>query len=510
LVGNFTGTEDTVSGRIENGQNSPAPGSILKSLRSMAGYIAGLALPYAAIAISIRSPKLRHTPLALSFVVIAALGMYAGLGASLTAVIATALLFNYESISPAGQWSVGRDQLVQTMVILMVGLLLMALIESRRRAAEGMQRALHLLEEQADALRQAQQGSDSAAWTLDVRTGHTSWHPGGREIFGRPLEELSAMGSPTELVLEEDRPKITAAAKRTMANGEPFDVEFRVTWPNGEVHWLHASGVPVDSENQLWRGTTVDITRRKSAELMLIRAEKLAAAGRLASSIAHEINNPLAGVTNLVYLASSRATDPEQTGYLASAEEELRRLSEITSQTLRFHREQSAPVLADAGEVLAAVLALYQLRLRQSGIVVAFEREAPCCLTCHPTELRQVFSTLIRNASDAMPGGGSLRVRVRRRTEWRGGTAVVRVTIGDTGHGMPEEVRRRIYEPFYTTRGDVGTGLGLWVACGIIDRHGGSMHARSSVRPGASGTAFTLVLPLASSLAIAASSGSTP
>jgi signal transduction histidine kinase len=244
--------------------------------------------------------------------------------------------------------------------------------------------------------------------------------------------------------------------------------------------------------------------------LMLIRAEKLAAAGRLASSIAHEINNPLAGVTNLVYLASSRATDPEQTGYLASAEEELRRLSEITSQTLRFHREQSAPVLADAGEVLAAVLALYQLRLRQSGIVVAFEREAPCCLTCHPTELRQVFSTLIRNASDAMPGGGSLRVRVRRRTEWRGGTAVVRVTIGDTGHGMPEEVRRRIYEPFYTTRGDVGTGLGLWVACGIIDRHGGSMHARSSVRPGASGTAFTLVLPLASSLAIAASSGSTP
>jgi signal transduction histidine kinase len=318
------------------------------------------------------------------------------------------------------------------------------------------------------------------------------------------------MGTPTELVLEEDRPQIAAAAERTKANGEPFDVEFRVAWPNGEVHWLHANGVPVDKENQVWRGTTVDITRRKSAELKLIRAEKLAAAGRLASSMAHEINNPLAGVTNLVYLAKGRATDPEQTGYLASAEGELRRLSEITSQTLRFHREQSAPVLADAGEVLATVLAFYELRLGQSGIVVSFEREAGCCLTCHPTELRQVFSTLIRNAFDAMPGGGSLRVRVRRRTDWRAGVDAVRVTVGDTGHGMSEEVRRRIYEPFFTTRGEVGTGLGLWVASGIVDRHGGSMHVRSSVRPGANGTTFTVVLPLGSSPAIAASSGSTP
>jgi signal transduction histidine kinase len=116
-------------------------------------------------------------------------------------------------------------------------------------------------------------------------------------------------------------------------------------------------------------------------------------------------------------------------------------------------------------------------------------------LVCYAGEMRQVMANLIANATDAMPEGGVLRLRLRQGTDWRNGSPAARITIGDTGHGMCPETARRIFEPFYTTRGDTGTGLGLWVTAGIVEKHNGSLRARSTVQPGNSGTVFTLMLP---------------
>ena len=215
------------------------------------------------------------------------------------------------------------------------------IINQRYTALERLQAAMEVLREQKDILAQAQQASNSAAWSFDARTGHTQWYEGGAEIFGRPHSEITATGSPRGYIVEEDLAKLDEAAAHTVRTGAPFTVEFRVQWPNGEVHWLEARGTPMTYDRHLWRGATIDITQRKQAEVALLRSEKLAVAGRLATSIAHEINNPLEAVTNLCFLAQHAGNMTDAQGYLEMAERELNRMAQFTNQTLRFHRQQT-------------------------------------------------------------------------------------------------------------------------------------------------------------------------
>jgi signal transduction histidine kinase len=232
-----------------------------------------------------------------------------------------------------------------------------------------------------------------------------------------------------------------------------------VLWPNGEVHWLEARGVQLASNPTLWRGATVDITERKQAEAALIRSEKLAVAGRLAASIAHEINNPLEAVINLCYLAKMTAADQETRTYITMAEDELGRIAHITSQTLRFHRQQTAAVETDLGETVRSILSLYESGLVRAHVSVNFENEPTPPLVCFAGEMRQVLANMIANANDAMPNGGVLRLRLRPSKDLRTGSPAVRITVADTGHGMSAETRKRIYEPFYTTRATWEPGL---------------------------------------------------
>jgi PAS domain S-box-containing protein len=437
--------------------------------------------------------------LALNFSVIAAAETFFGPGTALVALMVSIVSFEYYLPPPTHPESAGIDMAVRTGVILLAGGLIALIIRRRREAERQLRSALATLQEQADALIQAQQASRSAAWTFNTATRHTRWYEGGAEIFGRPHEEITALGSPTGLVLEEDRPKIAAAALHTESTGEPFNVEFRVVWPNGEEHWLEARGAPIASKPGLWRGATIDVTARKQAQAALVRTEKLAAAGRLAASIAHEINNPLEAVINLCYLAKLTAENPETKSYIEMAEEELGRVAQITSQTLRFHRQQTAPAETDLGEMLRAIVSLYEGKLVQAGVAVSFECETAPPLFCYAGEIRQVLANLVANAIDAMPGGGTLRLRVRPATDWRSGASAVRVTVADTGTGMSAETQRRIYEPFYTTKEEVGTGLGMWVSAGIVEKHKGTLRVRSRVReaerPRASGSVFALLLP---------------
>jgi PAS domain S-box-containing protein len=474
---------------------SVAPNSLRSRLKSVAGYLCALAVPWLAAMATQRAPLLHSTPLALNFIAVGGIATLFSLGPAVVAVLVTTAVYNYWLVEPAGAFSLAHEQLLRTAVIMAVGFLLVTFGERCRLTLQRLQKTVASLEEQTAALAQAQQGSNSAAWTYDAKTDLTHWYPGGKPIFGRPFDELTAPGSPRNLVLAEDRELFTGAMQNTVATGTPFSVAFRVAWPNGEIHWLEASGVPVSSDNTLWRGVTMDITNRKQTEFALLRAEKLAAAGRLASCIAHELNNPLTAITNLVYLAKVTAENDDSRLYLVSAESELRRLAEISSQTLRFHKQSSDPAVSDMAEVLAELIEFYETRLTQARIAIQLETKGNCGLLCLPTELRQVLSTLMRNAMDAMANGGNLRVRVGPATDWRTGTPAIRITIADTGHGISPDVLRQLYEPFFTTKTDIGAGLGLWVAAGIVDRHNGSLHVRSTTQPAHSGTVFRLVVP---------------
>jgi signal transduction histidine kinase len=231
------------------------------------------------------------------------------------------------------------------------------------------------------------------------------------------------------------------------------------------------------------------------AQEALRRAEKLAVTGRLAASIAHEINNPLEAVTNLLYLIRSESSRENQERYLAEAERELARMTEITTHTLRFYREPNKPVKTAVASVLQSVLVLYQPRLTAAAIDVERETSVPeAAVLSSPGELRQIIANLIGNALDAMRNGGRLRIRIAG-AKTRDGNTGVRLTIGDTGSGIPAELLPGIFEPFVTTKGETGTGLGLWVAAEIVKRNGWTLAVRSSQRPGRRGTVFSLHMP---------------
>jgi signal transduction histidine kinase len=234
------------------------------------------------------------------------------------------------------------------------------------------------------------------------------------------------------------------------------------------------------------------------AQDALRRSEKLAVTGRLAASIAHEINNPLEAVTNLLFLMRSTEDSAQAHKYLAAADQELARVAEITRQTLRFYREPSHPVDTEVAAVLRSVLVLYHSRLTAAGVAVQLEIEAPnATILASPGELRQVIANIIGNAIDAMRHGGRLRVRV---SEDRNPNQLprLRLTIADTGTGIPEKLLPTIFEPFVTTKGETGTGLGLWVTGEILRRNRWNVRVRSRCGSGDTGTVFSITMPLTS------------
>jgi signal transduction histidine kinase len=232
------------------------------------------------------------------------------------------------------------------------------------------------------------------------------------------------------------------------------------------------------------------------AQEALRRSEKLAVTGRLAASIAHEINNPLEAVTNLLFLMRSSPDPSKFHAYLAQADQELARVAEITRHTLRFYREPSHPVDTEVAAVLRSVLVLYNSRLAGANVEVQIEVAAPfATILASPGELRQVIANIVGNAIDAMRHGGRLRIRVSEQSA-RGGFPRVRLSIADTGSGIPASLLPAIFEPFVTTKGETGTGLGLWVTGEIIRRNGWNIQVRSQCGPGQSGTAFSITMPL--------------
>jgi len=295
-------------------------------------------------------------------------------------------------------------------------------------------------------------------------------------------------------------PEMVRGAVGLAAQGQGMKTELALQRPNGETVTFAFSLTPVfgaDGKVQFIVPEARDISDLKRAQTALVQSEKLAAVGRLASSIAHEINNPLEAVTNLLYLARSAAVAPLTKEYLEQADGELRRISAIASQTLRFHRQASSPQAIQARELFASVLGIFDRRMKNLGVTVEASYCATCPVVCFDGDVRQVLNNLVGNALDSMTEGGRLLVRSHDSTEWKTKRKGMVLTVADTGCGMSRETTARIYEPFFTTKGDSGTGLGLWVSAEVVRRHKGSLQVRS--REGA-GTVFRLFLPYESQL----------
>ncbi len=241
-----------------------------------------------------------------------------------------------------------------------------------------------------------------------------------------------------------------------------------------------------------------DVTERIRTENVLRLNEKLAATGRLAATIAHEINNPLESVTNLLFLLQyHQALDDTARQYVATASSELARVVHITRQTLGFYRDTSSPVAVKLSSLLQDVLDLYSRKAENRNILITRQFEFDAVVHGFPGELRQIFSNLVANALEAVGRDGGVRVHLYRSHAWRRGEPEgVRVVIADSGPGIPAEHRTKLFEPFFTTKSEKGTGLGLWVARGIVQKHGGAIMVRSSTRPGRSGTVFSVFLPV--------------
>ena len=242
-----------------------------------------------------------------------------------------------------------------------------------------------------------------------------------------------------------------------------------------------------------------EITAQKQAEEALLLNERLAATGRMAHTIAHEINNPLEAITNLIYLAQHTEGVPAAAlEYLGSAADEVSRVSQISRQILSFHRETKDPVRVPVAELLEDVLALSARAASEKQVAVHVDLDRQLLVIGFPARLRQAFSNLIRNGIEAAPTGGMLRLRVARATFRFLGASVpaVRVSIADNGPGIPREIQSRVFEAFFTTKQQKGSGVGLWLTQAIVQEHGGRLQLRSSTRAGASGTVVSALLPV--------------
>lgn len=234
----------------------------------------------------------------------------------------------------------------------------------------------------------------------------------------------------------------------------------------------------------------------RMAEKAILQSEKLAVAGRLAASIAHEINNPLESVTNLLFLIGASTSLEESKLYSATAMGELARVTEIAIHTLKFFRQLSKPTTVYLTELVDSALVLYQARLVSSRVAVQKDYRACPPITAMAGELRQVIVNLVGNAVDAMRGGGTLNIRIDRAREYSNGSRPgMRLTIADSGSGIPPEIKNRLFEPFISSKGETGTGLGLWVSSEIVRKHGGTIKFKSSSLPSATGTVFSIFLP---------------
>jgi PAS domain S-box-containing protein len=363
-------------------------------------------------------------------------------------------------------------------------------ISSLEKLAAAKQRQLRRKDSELQAVIVA---SPAAIVLTDDQGRIREWNPAAEQMLGYIRDEVT--GQDPQLFIDHSRRR---ELDEKLDRGETFTgIELRMRTKDDRRLYVSASGAPVYDGNAELSGhmwVLLDITERKRAEETLRKSEKLASAGRMAAVIAHEINNPLEAITNLLYLLGTEKLSDQARGFLQLADSELKRVVHIARQTLGFYRESNKPQQIQLADVFDQVAEVYTHKMRKRNIELARDFQSRGEILAHPGEVRQLFTNLVSNAIEA--DATQLRVRVSPYREWkppyRWGSLL---TFMDNGKGISAEAMRHIFEPFYTTKGEKGTGLGLWVSRGIVHKYEGFMRVRSADSGLHRGTTFSVFFP---------------
>ena len=346
-------------------------------------------------------------------------------------------------------------------------------------------------------------------WTINQESRFITPQASWEAYTGQKWEEHRHFGW-LKAIHPDDRESVMEAWQRARASGSVYESCGRF-WHAPTGSWRHFTAKATrllnsDGSVREWVGTCTDVEDVKEAETAvraqearLHKAEKMAAAGQLAASMAHEINNPLSSVTNALYLLAHLPNlDAAAQNLVGIGSDELARVSRIVKQSLSYYRPGVEARSLDLSSIVNESLRIFSEKLKRMGIEVKAKNGNSTLLTGFPDELRQVVDNLLLNAAEAMPTGGRLNVSVHPSIDWKINHHVrkgMRLTIGDTGCGIPSELREKVFEPFFTTKADKGNGLGLWILQGIIAKHDGVMSLRSCDTPNKSGTVISIFLP---------------
>jgi PAS domain S-box-containing protein len=338
--------------------------------------------------------------------------------------------------------------------------------------------------------------ADDAIISKNLNSIIQSWNEAARKMFGYTADEMIGQSIlkliPDDLKYEEDQILEKLRAGQRIDHYETIRRR-----KDGSLIQVSVTISPIKDETGRVIGASKiarDISDRKRVEKLLLQSEKLAATGRMAAAIAHEINNPLESVMNLIFLArQDTPVDAKAHKYLATAESELERVSHIARQTLGYYRDSGPPSMEHLHELMENVLTVYRGKLLSSGIRVETTFNDLQKIVVSKGEMIQVFSNILANAIDAMAHGGTLRISTRNTRAPHGDGVLT--TIRDEGSGIRTEHLERIFDPFFTTKGDVGTGIGLWVARELVEKRGGQIGVVSNTEAGSSGTSVSIFVP---------------
>lgn len=357
-------------------------------------------------------------------------------------------------------------------------------------------RAELALAESSRRLRQALDAGALGTWSWDQATDMLDLDARAAELlFATPHAPISRTELRSRIVHTEDLSSTPVDLSEAALNGGIYSAEYRVESPDKAQRWISSHGLPSFNEAHEFTGmigTVQDITARKTQEATLRQSEKLAATGRLAATIAHEINNPLEAVTNLIYLCrTDQSVPPNIQSLLETADDELARVAQIAQQTLGFYRDTARPSQIDLSAMLNGIVNLFARKLQFKRLTCRTRIQPGLSVYGLQGELRQVFSNLLVNAIDASQDG---EIVIRASARCVGGRPGVSCVIVDHGSGVPPQIRDRLFSPFITSKQAVGTGLGLWVTRGIVLKHRGTIHYRTRTEQ-PSGTVFRVFLP---------------
>ena len=367
--------------------------------------------------------------------------------------------------------------------------------ELERRVAERTEE----LRESESQFRSLANSIPQLAWMANPDASVFWYNQRWYDYTGTTLDEMKGWGW-KRLHHPDHVEAVARKFQNSLAAGEPWEDTFPLRGKDGNYRWFLSRALPIHDVNGKvvrWFGTNTDITERKQTEEALVKSERLAAMGRLAGIIAHEINNPLEAISNAFYLLRDHPSlDDEARYYSKLAEDELARVAHITKQTLSFYRESQQAIAVSLADVLDNVIELQSRNLHMSSVALQKRFQTQGKIQGYPVELKQVFLNIIGNAVQAMPNGGRLRIALRESSS-RSGRRGVRVSVCDTGVGISREHAKRLFEPFFSTKEAKGTGLGLWISKGIIQKYEGTIRFRSIELAGRKATCFSVFIPTA-------------